>query len=233
MKAISLPVTPNSSFRRAGWSLSAAGLAVVAAAVIFPGAASASTGPTIGYGSEGAAVRDWQADLDRVRPSASLAIDGGVGPVTWVALTRELGADTTRACATAQLRATLGAGDGTAGSVYVPLELTNIGAEPCATGGYPGVSSVTGNAGRQVGSPAVWVATVKARTVTLAAGQTATATLREVEAGNFPSCRITTTRGLRVYPPNQTTALFVAQPGRGCANPAVTDLYATAFQPAA
>ncbi len=34
-------------------------------------------------------------------------------------------------------------------------------------------------------------------------------------------CRPTPTAGLRVYPPGQTAALFVASPGRGCANPNV------------
>jgi peptidoglycan hydrolase-like protein with peptidoglycan-binding domain len=249
------PLSPESPLRRAAWPLRAAGLAVVAAAVLAPGtaSASASASASIADGSQGAAVRTWQADLDRVQPSADLAIDGVfgpltrqatdvfqadahigvdgiVGPLTSAAMTKELEAPTVRPCTTAQLHAALGPGDGAAGSTYVPLALTNISATPCVTGGYPGVSYVTGSAGTQVGAPAVRAATVPARSIILAAGQTATATLREVDAGNFPSCGLTPTRGLRVYPPNQRTALFVAQPGQGCAHPAVADLYTTAFQ---
>jgi hypothetical protein len=55
--------------------------------------------------------------------------------------------------------------------------------------------------------------------VLLANGATKTATLRIVEAGNFPStrCHMTTAAGLRVYPPNQTASKVVPFPFGACA----------------
>jgi hypothetical protein len=57
--------------------------------------------------------------------------------------------------------------------------------------------------------------------VTVAPGHTATATLGIVDASNYgPGCLLTSVRGLRVYPPGQTAALFVPHTDQGCANPA-------------
>jgi hypothetical protein len=136
-------------------------------------------------------------------------------------------------CTTAQLHASLGAGNGAAGSTEVALRLTNVGVT-CVTRGYPGVSYVTGDAGTQVGRPAVRVSSPAPTTITLASGRTAISTLREVDALNYPAaaCLLTPTRGLRVYPPDQRRALFVPAPGRACANPADTGLWVNALQPA-
>ena len=59
------------------------------------------------------------------------------------------------------------------------------------------------------------------------------ATLREVDAFNYPPrvCRPRTTDGLRVYPPNQTTSIFLAQRTTGCRNPAVHLLTVTPLRP--
>jgi Domain of unknown function (DUF4232) len=115
-------------------------------------------------------------------------------------------------------------GGGTAGSVHETLKLKNTGPADCTLYGYPGVSWVTGNSGRQVGAPAVRVTGVKEGTVLLPPGAIAKADLTEVDPGVFPGCRPTATRGFRVYPPGETAALFVARPGRACANPADKDL---------
>ena len=64
----------------------------------------------------------------------------------------------------------------------------------------------------------------KEATVLLPPGAIAQADLTEVDPGVFPDCRPTATRGFRVYPPGETAALFVARPGRACANPADKDL---------
>jgi len=80
------------------------------------------------------------------------------------------------------------------------------------------VSFVTGSTGQQVGAPAARE-TGPAAVIALAPGQSASSTLGIVEAGNFgPACQITGVLGLRVYPPNNTTALFVAHTDQGCAN---------------
>jgi hypothetical protein len=115
---------------------------------------------------------------------------------------------------------TLGAGDGAAGSTYFMVNFLNRSSVICTLNGYPGVSYVTGTAGTQVGSPAARVPTPGStqQTVQLAPGNSAHATLREVNVGNYPSatCSPTPVRGLRIYPPNQTAATFIAQSGTGC-----------------
>lgn len=113
-------------------------------------------------------------------------------------------------------------GNGTAGSIYYTLEFTNLSGHTCTLSGYPGVSAVN-LAGHQLGSPGGRDTFSPAHTVTLAASgahQTATATLRIVEAGNFPSsaCGMTTAAGIRVYPPNQTASKVVPFPFSACSH---------------
>ncbi|HEY1690150.1 MAG TPA: DUF4232 domain-containing protein [Solirubrobacteraceae bacterium] len=109
-------------------------------------------------------------------------------------------------------------GNGAAGSIYYKLELTNLSGRPCTLNGYPGVSAVS-LSGAQLGSPASRERPSSPRLVTLAAGATASAQLRIVEAGNFPAsrCHQTTAAGLRVYPPGQSSAKTVPFPFEACA----------------
>ena len=129
---------------------------------------------------------------------------------------------TARPCSTAQLSVTLGRGNGTAGSVYVPLQSRNRGSSACTLYGYPGVSYVTGAGGNQVGRAAQRMGPVGTKSVeavvTLAPGSVAQATLRAIDVGNFPAstCSAIPVGGLRVYPPGQTTAAFVPDVTRGC-----------------
>ncbi len=121
-------------------------------------------------------------------------------------------------CPTAALTAALGSPNGAAGTVYYDLVLTNKGSATCTLTGYPGVSFVTGSSGTQVGAAATRTPGTAAP-VTLSPGQSAAAPLGIVVASNYgPSCQITAVNGLRVYPPGQTAALFVAHSGEGCAN---------------
>ena len=63
-------------------------------------------------------------------------------------------------------------------------------------------------------------------TVTLSPGQTASATLGIVEAGNFPpDCNMTPVSGLRVTPPGQTDSLVIAHADTACANPTYATLH--------
>jgi Protein of unknown function (DUF4232) len=93
-------------------------------------------------------------------------------------------------------------GGGAAGSVYYRIELTNLSAHTCTVSGYPKVNAVDLK-GRRIGAPATHEPGKKARVVKLAPGQSATATLRIVDALNFPAnkCRATTAAGLRVGVP--------------------------------
>lgn len=121
-------------------------------------------------------------------------------------------------CTTAELTGSLGPGEGAAGSVYRTLLLTNTGGRACELTGFPGVSYVTGDGGQQVG-PAAAMSGERGGPVRLAAGASAGADLKLVNVANYDAavCRPTPVRGLRVYPPGDTAALFVPVEGTGCA----------------
>ncbi|MFL5861716.1 MAG: DUF4232 domain-containing protein [Solirubrobacteraceae bacterium] len=59
----------------------------------------------------------------------------------------------TSACATSALKVSLGPANGTAGTVFYPLNFVNTSKVGCTLRGYPSVSAVTGS-GKQIGSPA-------------------------------------------------------------------------------
>jgi Protein of unknown function (DUF4232) len=158
------------------------------AAVIAAGLIAASAAVAAGSsGSSGAALA---ADTSRAAPAAVRACtadDLGV----WLAV--------------AQL-------DGAAGSVYYPLQFTNLSRHACAMRGFPGVSAVDRNL-HQLGSPAGWAHVVPVRTVVLAPGRTAHAVLRygDVTVSTAPGCHPTSrTFELRVYPPGQYHATYAA-----------------------
>ena len=55
--------------------------------------------------------------------------------------------------------------------------------------------------------------------VVLTPGLSAHATLQVAEAANYgPGCGITQAAGLRVYPPGQTSSLYISHSGQGCSN---------------
>lgn len=122
-------------------------------------------------------------------------------------------------CATSDLAASVGSGNGTAGTIYYQLKVRNISSTPCYEQGYAGVSLLD-SSGRQIGAAAARLS-AEEPTVVLAPGQTAYATLGVTEAGNFPSsCVMTPAAELQVYPPNQTTALTVSFNVQGCSDTA-------------
>lgn len=134
-------------------------------------------------------------------------------------------------CTTAQLTADLRNGQAAAGTFYYQLTFRNTAATPCSMFGYPGVSYVRGSTGIQTGDPADRIPSISgqhsASVVTLAAGGgEAHAVVAEVDLANYSraTCRPVPVRGLRVYPPNQGTALFVPQNAMGCASTGVYQL---------
>lgn len=122
------------------------------------------------------------------------------GGVSAAASTRTVAAP----CTAQNTRVWLGLGEGgaAAGSIYMPLEFSNVGSSACSLDGHPGVSAFYEN-GSQLASPASW--TGSAQRVTLQPGGTAHATLR-MEDGGISCSMPDTASGLRVYPPNQTAA---------------------------
>jgi len=135
-------------------------------------------------------------------------------------------------CATAVLKAALGPGGGAAGSVYYPVDFTNTSASACTLYGYPGVSLVTASGG-QVGAAATEDPVYPRRLVTLAPGGTAHAELQVTDAHNYPpsTCSPVAVHQLKVFPPGQTTALYVAISATGCLNPSVPVLMVQTVQP--
>lgn len=129
-----------------------------------------------------------------------------------------LAADTAPAAVPACTAADLGVwvaidqGNGAAGSIYFPLQFTNLSGHTCAMRGFPGVSAID-RSGHQLGSPAGWATRVAAHTVVLAPGATAHTILRysDVTVTTTPGCRpVVTTFELRVYPPGQYGATHAA-----------------------
>jgi hypothetical protein len=97
-----------------------------------------------------------------------------------------------------------------AGSTYVPIDFTNTSGSSCTLFGYPGVSFVSSPTGSQLGQPATRNPGAMATTVTLAPGEIAHATLQVAGAGNYSSsaCTPVTAHWLRIFPPNQLTAIY-------------------------
>jgi hypothetical protein len=97
-------------------------------------------------------------------------------------------------------------GNGAAGTIYYPLDFTNISNHTCYLVGWPGVSAVNGNL-KQLGAAAVRDTTIPRQVVDVAPGGTAHATLLWVDAVVFnPGCGRVTATYLNVYPPDQRSA---------------------------
>ncbi len=150
----------------------------------------------VAAGSSGAVPA---SDTARVSPAAVPACTAGdLG--AWVAITQ---------------------GNGAAGSIYYPLQFTNLSRHACAMRGFPGVSALDRD-GHQLGSPAGRDPVVPARTVILAPGATAHTILRwsDAEVTTGPGCHPTfSTFELRVYPPGQYRATYAAFGLEACSRP--------------
>ena len=127
------------------------------------------------------------------------------------------------ACATSALKVTVpkGQGNAAAGSSYYPIQFANVSGASCTLQGYPGVSFVTAQGGRQIGPAATRNAAVARQLVTLSPGQTVHAELQVLNAQNYPpaDCGLVTAHWLKIYPPNQTGAAYVSFTAQACAKP--------------
>ena len=158
--------------------------AVIAAASV---AGLVATTAAFAAGSSGAALASDTTRASSAAVHACTAQDLGV----WVAISQ---------------------GNGAAGSLFLPLQFTNLSRHACAMRGFPGVSAIDRN-GHQLGSPASWDHVVPARTVVLAPGATAHSILRysDVAVTTTPGCHpVFSTFELRVYPPGQRSATYAA-----------------------
>jgi len=122
-------------------------------------------------------------------------------------------------CASSGLTAKVDTSQGgaAAGSVYVPINFTNTTGSACTLFGYPGVSFVTSPSGSQLGRPADRNPPT-ATLVTLAPGGVAHATIRVAQAANYSAsqCVPVTAHWLKIYPPNQFTAIYARYTTQAC-----------------
>jgi len=126
-------------------------------------------------------------------------------------------------CATRDLQARAGVSQGAAGSLYQVIVFTNIGNTACTLYGYPGVSLAAGTPVTQVGQAATRSPIAPPTLVTLQPGQAGNALLRVTQALNYPTatCSPKATTYLQIYPPNQTTPIYLGYTATGCASNSV------------
>jgi hypothetical protein len=113
-----------------------------------------------------------------------------------------------------------GLGNGTAGSIYYTIRITNESTAPCTFAGYPRVTAV-GLRGQAIGKPAEREPGQQPKPVTLTPGESAKFQLRVVEAGNFPGCHPARAAGWRIAPPGGGGAKVVPFPFETCAKKTV------------
>ncbi|MGA8787720.1 MAG: DUF4232 domain-containing protein [Paenarthrobacter sp.] len=134
-------------------------------------------------------------------------------------------------CKAASLTAsTDSTGGGAAGSIYEKLILTNSGTTPCILEGFAGVSLTADANGEPIGEPATRETTTPVTKIELAPGKSAWAEIRYTQAGNYGDCTKVPAAGFRIYPPNDTASLFIAEPHDACSNAGIKLLTITAFQ---
>jgi hypothetical protein len=125
-------------------------------------------------------------------------------------------------CSTSSLSLRVTPQGAAAGSNYDAIVFTNTSSAPCTLYGYPGVSFATSADGQQVGSAAGRNTQHPSVTVTLDPGSSASALLQIANTANFPpsDCKATPVGGLRVYPPGEKKAGYVAfdQPMNVCSS---------------
>jgi Protein of unknown function (DUF4232) len=125
------------------------------------------------------------------------------------------------ACATSSLRVSQGPPSGYAGGTYVSINFTNASGSACTLYGYPGVSLVSASPYTQIGLAAKRSTGTAVTLITLASGAVGHAQLQIVDALNFPTstCGPVKAAYLRVFPPNQTVPVYLANTSQGCSKP--------------
>lgn len=202
--------------RRSGRTIGLMGLAVLALAATGceVGASGGASAPAVPTFSSGTTTTGAEPPVE-LPPADPPVASSDVAPP---AVSIPPAAADPAECTAADLRLGLGQGNAAAGTTYRPLRFTNAGSRTCTIQGFPGVSYVAGDDGHQVGPAAFRVGT-KGPVITLAPGRTAHAPVGFTQVRNFDPavCRPTAVRGLRVYAPHDTAAMFLPMEGTGCA----------------
>jgi hypothetical protein len=105
--------------------------------------------------------------------------------------------------------------------VDVSINFTNASGKACTLYGYPGVSLVSAPPYTQIGLAAKRASGTPVSLITLAPGAAGHAQLQIVDALNYPTstCGPVKAAYLRVYPPNQTVPVYLANTSQGCSKP--------------
>ncbi|MET9225713.1 DUF4232 domain-containing protein [Lentzea sp. NPDC003310] len=134
--------------------------------------------------------------------------------------TQQAAAGGPSACRSADLGLALTADEGGGGmnKMQYKLAFTNKGAAPCTLQGFPGVSFVTGDNGTQVGAPATRKDEAAPAAVTLQPGVGAVSDVTITNVGVYDpaECGPADVRGLRIYPPGETAAMFLPTEQKAC-----------------
>ena len=135
-------------------------------------------------------------------------------------------------CATRDLKATVGVAQGAAGSVYQVIDFTNIGTASCSLYGYPGIALAGGSPVTQIGMAASRSPQAGPALVTLKPGAVANTLLRITQAQNYPTskCSPMASTYLQIYPPNQTTPIYLGYKSTGCSATGVNLLTVSVVQ---
>jgi len=177
-----------------------------AAALLATGAVTAACGPVHGNTASGGGSSSPGAGTAPASPGSSPAASSGAAA---------------SGCSSSALtaRVDLAQGGAAAGSVYVPIDFTNTSGSACTMDGYPGVSFVRSPAGGQLGNPASRNPAAAPAMVTLAPGGVAHAILQVAQAGDFSqsACTPVTAHWLKIFPPNQATAIYAQYDVQACA----------------
>jgi hypothetical protein len=195
--------------------------AAVLAAALFLVAGCSSTGNPTGSSAASAPAADTpSADTPTASSRTGSAPLSTPSSKSTTSSASGQGGGTSR-CHTAGLKVSWAAdpGGGAAGSQGSFLIFTNTSKSTCTLYGYPGVSFVAGDKGTQVGDAFTRSPGGQQKlTVTVAAGKTAYSQLVLVNEGVYDkaACRPVQVRGFRVYPPDETAAVFVSSPQTAC-----------------
>jgi len=111
------------------------------------------------------------------------------------------------------------------GTMYYTVQFTNLSGHACVIEGYPGVAAINMK-GHPIGHAAVRMGGSPPVMFTLKNDGQVASSLRVLDPGHFStsSCKAATAAGLRIYPPDQTTARIVPFPFLTCASSAEHDL---------
>jgi hypothetical protein len=138
---------------------------------------------------------------------AALAL--GIGSAVWTATSASAASAAIPECTIGNLAAWVSPdrGNGAAGSIYYPLDFTNISNHTCYLVGWPGVSA-TNAGGKQLGSAAARDTSAPRQVVNIPPGGTAHAVLRyvDVQIDSSAGCKQAAAAFLKIYPPDQTSA---------------------------